>query len=312
MNHPVAQRLLLSALAVVGLLLGLSSAGHSQELEPRRWSHLPMDVNFAGGAYAYTTADIAFDPVLLLDHVEMEIHTVAVKYIRSFEAFGKSARIDFGQAYSDARWSGLLGGSPADTRRSGLNDSTVRLAINLFGAPPLKGKEFAAYRASVAHCETIVGVGLAVQLPTGHYRKDRLLNLGTNRFTFRPQLGVVHNRGKWSGELTASAWLFTDNDEFWDGNTIENDPLFTLQGHLVYTFRPGLWIASGVAYGSGLTTTVNGTNKHDQRENLLFGVSLGIPINRQLGFKIGYLGMRTQEDVGLDADTFVAAFSVLW
>ncbi len=79
--------------------------------------------------------------------------------------------------------------------------------FRMFGAPPLEGKEFADYRTAVAPSETIMGLGLAVRLPTGNYEKDKLLNLGSNRFTIRPQLGVVHNRGKWSMEVTASALL---------------------------------------------------------------------------------------------------------
>jgi hypothetical protein len=45
----------------------------SEELEPRRWSHLPIDTNYFGAGYAYTEADIGFDPVLTLENVEMEL-----------------------------------------------------------------------------------------------------------------------------------------------------------------------------------------------------------------------------------------------
>src|ERR1017187_3169195 len=90
--------------------------------------------------------------------------------------------------------------TPATVDRNGLADTSVRFAVNLLGAPPLAGKEFAEYRAKT-DSETIVGVGLVLQLPTGQYYDDKLINLGNNRFAFRPQLGVVHNFGKWSGEL---------------------------------------------------------------------------------------------------------------
>ena len=73
------------------------------EMEPRKWSHLPMGVNFAGIAYAYTEADIGFDPVLELENVEMEKHTWAGKYIRTFELLNKSARIDLTQGYQKAK-----------------------------------------------------------------------------------------------------------------------------------------------------------------------------------------------------------------
>jgi hypothetical protein len=293
------------------IFAGLIIPCNAQDLEPRRWSHLPTGINFAGAGYAYTTGDIAFDPVLLIEDAELEMHTTAFRYIRTFEWFEKSARFDFLQAYQDAEWNGLLDGLPASARRSGWSDTVLRFSMDLLGAPPLQGKEFADYRASVADSETIVGVGLAVHLPTGNYLDDKLLNLGTNRFTFRPQVGVVHNRGKWSLETTASAWIFTENDDFFGGNLLEQDPLYTVEGHLSYTFRPGLWLGAGIGYGFGAESTLNGIGKDDQKGNLAWGVNLGCPITRNFGLKIEYIGMRTQERTGADLDTVIAGFSFM-
>ena len=47
------------------------------------------------GGYSYTEADISFDPVLRIENAKMEMHTYAFKYIRTFELFQKSARIEF-------------------------------------------------------------------------------------------------------------------------------------------------------------------------------------------------------------------------
>jgi len=198
--------MLVAAILAAGISPGLTLTCFAQELEPRLWSHLPVETNFAGAAYAYTEADISFDPVLRIENVEMEMNTWAVKYIRTFALFEKSARIEFTQGFQKGRWSGLVNGVPSSIKRSGLSDSFLRFAINLYGAPPLKGKEYAAYRAS-ADVETIVGMALAVQLPTGNYMDDKLINLGTNRYSFRPQLGVVHTRGKWSIEATGAACI---------------------------------------------------------------------------------------------------------
>ena len=114
-----------------------------------------------------------------------------------------------------------------------------------------------------------------MQLPTGEYLEDQLINLGTNRFTFRPQLVVVHNRGPWSFKATAIASLYTDNDEFFDGNELEQDAFYTLEGHIVYTFRPGLWVGAGAGYGYGGESTVNGKGKGDRKENFAWGLSFG-------------------------------------
>jgi len=292
-------------------ILASPLVAEAQELEPRRWNHLPTGTNFIGGSYAYTEGDLSFDPVLKIDDAEVELHTMALKYIRTFEVFGFSARVDLAGAYQDGTWKGTLDGVPAKVDRSGFADPMLRLAVNLYGAPPLEKKAFASYRAEIEN-ETIVGAAVAVHVPLGEYFDDKLINLGSNRFTIRPQLGVIHNRGAWGFELTGSTWIFTDNDDFFGGKKIEQDPLFTIQGHVVYNFRPGLWLSSGLAYGIGQESTVDGENKDDRKEGLLWAISAGYPITRSFGIKVGYLGRRALADTGIDSDSFVAATSFLW
>ena len=48
------------------------------------------------------------------------------------------------------------------------------------------------------------------------------------------------------------------------------------------------------------------------RKTWRWALSLGYPITRQLGVKVAYLGTRTQESVGQDADSIAVAFSILW
>lgn len=289
----------------------LASPCFSEEMEPRRWAHLPIDTNFIGGGYAYTKADIGFDPVLRIENGQMDMHTWAAKYIRSFALFEKTARIDLLQAYQEGSWTGLLDGVSTTVKRSGWSDTNVRFAINLYGSPPMKGKEYASYRAAT-EVETIVGAGLAVQLPTGNYMEDKLINLGTNRFTFRPQLGVVHSWGNWSLETTGLVALYTDNNEFYNGKKLEQDPLYIIHSHLIYTFRPGVWAGVSGGYDYGGKSTVDGTSKDDLKQNLGWAFSLGFPVSRRLGVKVAYIGTRTQESTGIDSDTFIVGFSAFW
>ena len=281
------------------------------ELEPRLWSHLPIGVNFGGIAYVYTDSDIGFDPLLNLRNVEMERHTWAAKYIRTFEFFGKSARVDLTQGYQRAKWRGLLDNVPATTSREGMSDTFVRFAVNLYGSPPLRGKEFTAYRAA-KDSDTIIGVGLVMRLPTGHYLDDKLLNLGGNRLVFRPQLGVSHFWGKWTTEVTADLALYTENDEFFGENKLEQEPLLLMHGHLIYTFRPGLWLGTSVGFDYGGESKVNGINQNDKKVNTGWGVSGAYPIYRNLGVKLAYLNIRTQESTGVDSDSFLVSLSYMW
>lgn len=293
------------------LFLLLTSPCFADELEPRRWAHLPINTNFGGTAYAYTEADIDVDPLLKIEDMDMELDTWALKYIRTFSLFNKTARVGVLQAYQEGEWSGLLDGVPKTVNRSGWSDTFVRFAINLYGAPPLQGKEYAAYRAA-QKVETIVGAGLSVQLPTGDYMDDKLINLGTNRYTFRPQLGVIHSRGKWSLETTGTMAIHTDNNDFYNDKKLEQDPLYTLQSHLIYTFRPGVWGSASGGYSYGKQSTVDGVEKDDQKEFLAWAFSFGFPISRHLGAKVAYIGTRTQESTGIDSDTVAVGFSAFW
>jgi hypothetical protein len=300
-------------LVLLGLLGGLASTVAAEDLEPRRWNHLPVGLDVFGAGYAYTEADIGFDPVLQLDHVEMEMHSWVAKYVHTFALFDKSARIEIAQGWQHGRWKGLLSGAPASTERDGLSDTIARFAMNLYGAPPLAGREFAAYRADHSF-ETIVGAAVVAQFPTGDYHSDRLINLGSNRYTVTPQLGVQHNWGDLSFEYTGSVWFYTDNDDFYGGNTLEKDPLFALQGHLVYHLpaAPKVWGSISGAYTYGGETAVNGVDSDDLDENLIFALSIGFPLYGPLSGKLAWVGSRTQADTGMDSDSLVAAVSLTW
>lgn len=113
-------------------------------------------------------------------------------------------------------------------------------------------------------------------------------------------------------ELTGAVWLFTENDDFFNGNDLEQDPLYTLQTHLVYTFLPGLWAGAGAGYGYGGETTLNGEENKDRKENLAWALSMGCPITRQLGVRVAYVAVRNQRSIGQDSDRIAVALSILW
>jgi hypothetical protein len=293
------------------LYVGLLPPCFALEPEPRKWQHLPVGTNIAGIGYAHTEADILLDPTFRLEDVGMSLDTLAGKYVHTFELSGKSARIELTQAYQDGIWTGVIDGDQKSVSRSGLADTVARFAINLNDAPPLSGKDYAAYRAQVDK-ETLVGAGLAVRLPTGEYFEDQLVNIGDNRFTFRPQIGVTHNAGKWTTEVTGEAALFTDNDQYFKGKTLQQDPLYVLHSHLSYTIRPGFWVGGGLSYEAGGEKTVNGVDKNDSKENVAWGLNLAYPLSRHASVNAKYVGSQTQKDTGLDSDTFSVGTSLSW
>ncbi len=270
-----------------------------------------MGVNFAGIGYGYTEADIGFDPVLELQDVQLEMSTWAGKYIRTFDLFDKSARIDLTQAYQKASWRGLQQGVEAEAHREGLTDTLLRFSMNLYGSPPLTGRDYAAYRAK-HDVDTIVGVAMVMRLPTGDYFEDKLLNLGANRYELRPQLGVSHRRGPWSTELTTEVAFHTDNTSFYGGNTREQEAVFTAHSHVIYTFKPGLWVSGSLGFDLGGETKINGVDKNDKKHNVGFKLSGSYPISRTLGLNLSYFATQTQQSTGADTDSLLASIAYMW
>jgi hypothetical protein len=284
----------------------------AQQLEPRRWTHLPEGARFIGLGYVRTEGDILFDPALRIENAEVNMNSLGVGYIRSFALWGRSARVDLNVPYFDARWHGLLDGEERSVQREGFGDPRVRLSVLLHGAPALSGEAFSSYRASNP-VTTQVGAGLSLTLPLGEYNREFLLNLGNNRFVLRPELGVVHNHDKWSFELTGSLRLFETNKEFWPGDSRrKQDPLFLLQGHVVHTFRPGLWTSLSGGYGFGGESTVNGLAKDDENDNFFWALTIGMPLGQSQGLKLAYAGVRTNNLVGIDSENLVLAWSFMF
>jgi hypothetical protein len=294
---------------VAFLPLLLTGGLSAEDIEPRRWTPLPVGTTVVGFGVVRGQGDVGFDPVLKVEDATVEVTTTLVSIVHAFDLLGKSARIDIRLPQQHARWEGLLDGQPRAVDRRGLADPRLRLSVNLVGAPALKGQAFGAYRA--AHpVNTVVGAAVAVTLPLGEYLEDKLLNLGQNRYAIQPQLGVVHSRGPWSHELTGSVSLFTDNHDFLVTQTREQDPVLLLQAHTVYADPQGWWVSVGAAYDWGGRSTIDGMAKDDYREDLLYGASAGLVINRQLSLQVAYVANRYQTTVGSNTDNLALGFSI--
>ena len=293
--------------SLLSMLLGCGTAT-AQDLEPRRWSQLPTGVNFAGVGIGYSEGDIFLDPVLKIEDADFELILGVAAYVRTFGLFGKSARFDLRVPYVSGTWEGLVDGEFTQVNRDGFGDPRFRLSVLLYGAPAETPQEFAKSEKS----NTVVGAAIAVSAPLGEYFPDKLINLGANRWVIRPQLGVTHTRGKWAYELTGSVFLFTDNNDFFNDTELKSDPLYTLQGHLIYTFRPGLWTSLSTAYGTGADPKISGVPKDVVSRNWLTAMSMGLPISRRQGLQLTYLRTRTEENTGSDADTLVLSYSQMF
>ena len=293
------------------LALWMSPPLSAQELELRRWNHMPINENFVTINFAQTVGDISLDPAPRLEDVSVELDTWLLGYIRTFELLDRTARVEIRQAWQSGIWNGLVDGTPTTVKREGSSDTIAKFSVNLIGAPPLEGWAYAAYRAT-AEFDTIVGAALSVQLPTGQYLEDKLVNLGTNRFTLSPQVGIYQKLHNWSFEATGLVRIYTDNPSFFGGNLREQEPRYVVDGSLEYKFQSGIWVAAGAGIGVGARSTVNGVYKDNYRGDFGWAVRTGFPVTQSLSFRAGYLETDHWAKVGIASQTVTVGLLGWW
>jgi hypothetical protein len=288
------------------LLLLVASAAHAQELEPRLYANAPVGMNFAIAGYAYTTGGVAADPSVPLDNAKIDVHNAVLAYVHSFAVWGRSAKIDASGSYATLSGRADVAGVPLARDVSGWSDPRIRLSINLHGAPALTLPQIRSYQQDL-----IIGASLTAWVPVGQYDESRLINLGTHRWSLKPEVGASQVLGPWIVEVIGAAQFYQDNDEFLTSSTREQEPVYSVQGGGIRSFGSGAWLALFATYYSGGRTTVDGVRSRDFKENSRIGVTLSLPINRNNSISVyGNTGVSTR--TGSDFDALGVAWQYRW
>jgi hypothetical protein len=187
----------------------------------------------------------------------------------------------------------------------GLGDMVARIGINLYGAPAMTIEQFRAYQAT-----RIVGVSFSAIVPTGEYDNSRYVNIGNNRWAYKPEVGFSHRRGRWTFEGDLGLTFFTDNTEYINGGTREQSLIASFQGHLIYTIRPGLWVAGDGNFWNGGRITLNGVPHLLDQENSRVGITAAVPIGtHQFRFSYSFGAYTT---IGGDYQSLGVSYSRAW
>lgn len=297
-----------SILSLAMLLLMYQNAC-AQDLEPRRWTPIPLGTHALGAGYSYSTGDVFFDPLLDIEDVEVRAHSFIANFVLPVKIANKLGTVSLLVPYSIADWNGLLSGESTSVNRTGFADPRLRASLILKGPPAGNAAEIRQYRLDNP-VFTSIGVSMAIWIPIGEYFEDKLLNLGGNRFVFRPQVGMIHYWGKWSFELTGSVFIYTRNTEFFNNSDRAQRPTFAMQSHLVKQFNKGSWLSLSAGYGFGGESIINGQAAGDFRSNLLVSASYSFLIAKRQGLKLTYLHTEALENIGADTDNFILAWFI--
>lgn len=292
--------------ASIAVLLASAPDAQAQDIEPRSYSNAPVGINFLIAGYAYTRGGVAFDTALPVSNPKLKTDNAVLAYARVLDLWGQSAKASVIVPYTWLSGSAERADNTVERDVNGFGEPTFRLSVNLLGAPALNLKQFQQYKQDL-----IVGASLRVTAPWGQYDSSKLVNITTNRWTFKPEIGLSKALGRWTLEGALAATLFTDNTNFFNGQTRSQDPLYAIQGHLIYSFPKGVWASLDATYFTGGRTKLDNTLNADLQQNWRVGGTLAFPVDRHNSIKL-YASSGVSARTGNDYDLVGIALQHRW
>ena len=300
-----AARRALNALTLLTLAT-VGTRAQAQELEPKAYSNLPVGLNFLVLVYTHSEGGLATDPALPIQGAQLETHTGVIAYARSLDLWGKSGKVDIILPFSQLSGSALVAGQPRERDITGLGDLRVRLAVNLYGAPALSMQGFPGFKPDL-----VIGASIQVSAPIGQYDPSKLVNLGSNRWSVKPDIGFSKAFGALILDLTTGVTFYGDNDNYFGGKSFEQKPVYSTQSNITYEFGRGKWISFGATYYSGGRTSVNGVLNDDALSNSRAGMTFALPVNRHNSVKFN-LSRGVSIRTGTDFTSIGIAWQYRW
>lgn len=294
------------ALPVAAFFVMAATQVSAAELEPRAYVNTPPGINFLIAGYGYSEGGLSVAAASPIKDANLTIHTGVLAYARTLDVWGKSGKFDVIVPYADLSGTALVSGQPRERQISGFVDPRFRFSVNFFGAPVLSMEEFATYQPDL-----LMGVSVQISAPLGQYDSSKLVNLGTNRWFIKPDMGISKTWGALTLELSAGVTFYTRNDDHFGGKTLDQDPVYSTQAHVTYDFGKGFWCSLNGTYDYGGRTTVNGVRSDDLQGNSRVGVTLALPVNRHNSVKL-YTSTSIYTSAGSDYTLSGLAWQYRW
>jgi len=280
----------------------------AQDLEPRLLSAMPISGNITVVTYSHSGGNILVDNSLPVEDPTANINNIVFGYVRSFKLFNRLTKVDVITPYSFGKYNALVYEEQTDVTRNGLADSQLRISMILLGVTPLKPQDYFTQKKKKFR----LGVNFRVRVPVGAYDSDYALNVGTNRWTFQSGIGGSYTlKNRFIFEAHLNSWLFTKNNDFYHGNYTQQRPLFGLQLHAAYIFKPGVWLALSAGKTTGGKLEINDVLQEIAQKNSRVGAAFAYKLNKYTGLKLAYTnGFSTR--TGADFNSIILGFSYVW
>jgi Putative MetA-pathway of phenol degradation len=242
-------------------------AVYAQFTDPRTYTVVPVGTNQLELNYAYAHADASLDTSLEVVGAHFEQNEVAVSYTHNFGMLSHLAWVKVDVPFASV--TGSVAGTNISGSTTGAGDTSLQLTALLKGGKALSAAEFATYEPS-----TTLALSVTVSAPTGEYDADKLLNLGSHRWSFKPEFAVSHPFGpeqRWEVDAYVNVHFFTDNTTYHGVEILRQDPLPGLEAHISYDFTRSLWASLDLRYSFRGETIVDSVNQNDAQKSLIGG-----------------------------------------
>jgi hypothetical protein len=280
---------------------------HSQDLEPGFMSALPIGSNIAIAVTGFSQGNILLDKTIPVEDLEANMLSFGLAYLRGFKLFNRLAKIDVVLPYANANFKGLAEGEPKSANRRGLGDPMFRFSMILVGVEPMKPQEFFKQEQQ----KFKLGVSIRVKAPLGQYNPDKLINLGANRWVLKSGIGASYTlKRKLVFEAQLNGIFFGANDDFYGGNTSEQEPMLEGQFHTTYIFKPGIWLAASIGAVKGGQNKVNEVEKA-KIDNNRYGLTFAYRLKKQHSLKAAYTNALITRS-GDAFNTYLIGYQFLW
>ena len=157
-----------------------------------------MRSNAVNLSYIFNDGELLFEGTVPITDATGRLSVPALSLYRSLSVFGRSANVTATLPYGVGNFKGTAFGAETSVYRSGLMDSVFRLSVNLKGGPAMELSQMRQWRQ-----KHLLGASLKLVAPTGQYDPTKLINLGGNRWAFKPEIGYSGRFGHWISTPTA-------------------------------------------------------------------------------------------------------------
>jgi hypothetical protein len=256
-------------------IVGASNRASAQFTDPRNYGNSPIGVNQLELSYAHVHANASIDSSLIIPGAKLDLNQGIIDYTRYFGLFQRLTWVEVGVPI--AGLSGAVNGTAIHGSVTGMGDSSYQLGMLLKGGPALDIVHFENYTPT-----TTLGLSLAITAPTGLYHGDKILNLGSDRWSFKPEVALSYPFGpgqKWEFDAYANAYFYTDNTSHHGRQLLRQEPLPGLEGHISYAFNERLWASLDTRYSWRGITSIDALSQNNPQRNFIWGSELNISLN---------------------------------